>query len=110
VAIDIQDPNELIGHVWDRYKTVDVPFSNDTYPAIHVPIDEANIQDLYATIDIDNPIGTNFIKEIVPAGRLGEPEEIGELIKNLANMERSFHTGTIVKFAGGWPVAPNRPI
>ena len=197
VAIDIQDPKELIRHVWDRYKTVDVLFSNDTYPAIHVPIDEANIQDLYATIEslliypfklmqeaipklknqckgnvvmvtscrtelplpggaipdiaraganalvkslslelspfgvavnaiapnylyseayfpkakfIDNPIGKNFIKEVVPAGRLGEPDEIGELIKYLANMEGSFHTGTIIKFAGGWPAAPKRPI
>lgn len=59
---------------------------------------------------IDNPIGNNFIMEVVPAGKLGEPEEIGELIKYLANTEGSFHTGTIIKFAGGWPAAPKRPI
>jgi hypothetical protein len=27
-----------------------------------------------------------------------------------ALMEGSFHTGTIIKFAGGWPAAPKRPI
>jgi len=55
-------------------------------------------------------IGRAFIKEVVPAGRLGEPEEIGELVSYLANMKGSFHTGTIIKFAGGWPAAPKRPI
>jgi len=34
------------------------------------------------------------------AGRLGAPEEIGELVSYLANMKGSFHTGTIIKFTG----------
>lgn len=197
VAVDIQEPKELIHYIWDEYKVVDVLFSNDTYPAIHGPIEEASIQGLYTTLEnvlvypfklmqtaipklkkqgqgnvimvtscrtelplpggaipdiaraganalvkslslelapfgipvnaiapnylyseayfpkvkfIDNPIGKEFIKEVVPAGRLGEPEEIGELINYLANMQGSFHTGTIIKFAGGWPAAPKRPI
>ncbi len=59
---------------------------------------------------IDNPKGKAFIEETVPAGRLGEPEEVGELVKYLANMKGSFHTGTIIKFAGGWPAAPERPV
>ena len=59
---------------------------------------------------IDDPIGKEFIREVVPAGRLGEPEEIGELVIYLANMKGSFHTGTIIKFAGGWPAAPKRPV
>ena len=59
---------------------------------------------------IDDPRGREFIEEVVPAGRLGEPEEIGELVSYLANMKGSFHTGTIIKFAGGWPAAPKRPI
>jgi NAD(P)-dependent dehydrogenase (short-subunit alcohol dehydrogenase family) len=59
---------------------------------------------------IDNPIGKNFIREVVPAGRLGEPEEIGELITYLANMKGSFHIGKVIKFAGGWPAATKRPI
>ena len=178
-------------------QTLDVLISNDTFPAIHIPIEEANVEDLNATLEnvlvypfklmqeaiprlkkqgrgnvimitscrtelplpggaipdiaraganallkslsielapcgipvnaiapnylyseayfprskfIDNPIGKNFIREVVPAGRLGEPEEIGELISYLANMKGSFHTGTIIKFAGGWPAAPKRPI
>ncbi len=193
----VKEPKELIEHVWATNQHVDVIISNDTYPAIHVPIDEANVEDLVATIEnvmiypfklmqaaipklkkqgkgnvimvtscrtelplpggsipdmaraganalvkslsielapygipvnaiapnylyseayfpkakfIDNPIGKEFIREVVPAGRLGEPEEIGELISYLANMKGSFHTGTIVKFAGGWPAAPKRPI
>ncbi len=197
ISLGIQDPKELIQHVWGHHKKIDVIVSNDTFPAIHVPIDEANVQDLIATIEhvlvypfklmqaaiprlkkqgsgnvimitscrtelplpggaipdiaraganalvkslsldlapygipvnaiapnylyseayfpkakfIDNPVGKNFIREVVPAGRLGEPEEIGELIKYLANMKGSFHTGTIIKFAGGWPAAPKRPI
>ena len=197
VPLGIKEPKKLIQHVWDNYKKVDVLVSNDTFPAIHVPIDEANVKDLNSTIDnvlvypfrlmqeaipklkkqgsgnvimitscrtelplpggaipdiaraganalvkslsielapfgipvnaiapnylyseayfpkakfIDNPIGKNFIREVVPAGRLGEPEEIGELISYLANMKGSFHTGTIIKFAGGWPAAPKRPI
>jgi NAD(P)-dependent dehydrogenase (short-subunit alcohol dehydrogenase family) len=197
VPIGILDPKKLIHHVWDNYKNVDVLISNDTFPAIHIPIEEANVEDLNATLEnvlvypfklmqeaiprlkkqgrgnvimitscrtelplpggaipdiaraganallkslsielapcgipvnaiapnylyseayfprskfIDNPIGKNFIREVVPAGRLGEPEEIGELISYLANMKGSFHTGTIIKFAGGWPAAPKRPI
>lgn len=197
VPLGVQEPKKLIQHVWDNYKKVDVLVSNDTFPAIHVPIDEANVEDLNATIEnvlvypfklmqeaiprlkkqgsgnvimitscrtelplpggaipdiaraganalvkslsielapfgipvnaiapnylyseayfpkakfIDDPVGREFIREVVPAGRLGEPEEIGELVSYLANMKGSFHTGTIIKFAGGWPAAPKRPI
>ena len=197
IPLGIQAPHKLIEHVWDTHAAVDVLVSNDTFPAIHVPIDEANIEDLSATLEnvliypfklmqaamprlkkqgrgnvilitscrtelplpggaipdiaraganalvkslslelapfsipvnaiapnylyseayfprakfIDNPIGKAFIREVVPAGRLGTPEEIGELISYLANMKGAFHTGTIIKFAGGWPAAPQRPI
>ena len=195
--IGIRDPRELIEYVWERYQKVDVLVSNDTFPAIHGPIEEANIDDLTDTIDnvlvypfklvqaaiprlkqqgrgnvimitscrtelplpggaipdiaraganalvkslslelapysipvnaiapnylyseayfpkakfIENPVGKKFIEEVVPAGRLGEPEEIGELVNYLAGMKGSFHTGTIIKFAGGWPAAPRRPV
>jgi len=197
IPLGLKDPKKLIQHVWDNYKYVDVLISNDTFPAIHIPIEEANVEDLNATIEnvlvypfklmqeaiprlkkqgsgnvimitscrtelplpggaipdiaraganalvkslslelapygipvnaiapnylyseayfpkakfIDDPIGKEFIREVVPAGRLGEPEEIGELVNYLANMKGSFHTGTIIKFAGGWPAAPKRPI
>ncbi len=197
IPLGLQEPTHLIQHAWEVHGMVDVIISNDTFPAIHVPIDEAKVEDLNATIDhvlvypfklmqaaipklkkqgsgnvimitscrtelplpggaipdiaraganalvkslsldlapydipvnaiapnylyseayfpkakfIDNPVGRDFIKEAVPAGRLGKPEEIGELILYLANMKGSFHTGTIIKFAGGWPAAPKRPI
>lgn len=58
---------------------------------------------------IEDEEGARYIKDVVPAGRLGEPEEIAELVLYLANMKGSFHTGTIIKFAGGWPAAPKRP-
>ncbi len=193
----LQDPQKLIQHVWENNEAVDVIVSNDTYPAIHAPIEEADVEDLKATIEnvliypfklmqeaiprlkkqgrgnvilitscrtelplpggaipdiaraganalvkslsldlapfgipvnaiapnylyseayfpkakfIDDPVGREFIRGAVPAGRLGEPEEIGELVSYLANMKGSFHTGTIIKFAGGWPAAPQRPI
>ena len=197
LPIDLHDPEKLIQHVWDNYKRVDVLVSNDTFPAIHIPIEEANVGDLNATIEnilvypfklmqaaiprlkkqgsgnvimitscrtelplpggaipdiaraganalvkslsielapfgipvnaiapnylyseayfprakfIDDPKGREFIREVVPAGRLGAPEEMGELVSYLANMKGSFHTGTIIKFAGGWPAAPKRPV
>ena len=197
MPLGLRAPAKLTQYVWENYDKVDVLISNDTFPAIHGPIEEANIEDLNATLEnvlvypfklmqaaipklkeqgggnvilitscrtelplsggaipdiartganalvkslslelapfdipvnaiapnylyseayfprakfIDNPMGRDFIKEVVPAGRLGEPEEIGELVSYLANMKGSFHTGTIIKFAGGWPAAPQRPI
>ena len=47
---------------------------------------------------IDNPIGKNFIREVVPAGRLGEPEEIGD-----AWMLDVGHKGKSVGVLGYYP-------
>lgn len=58
---------------------------------------------------IDDPDGRRYIESVVPAGRLGRPEEIGELVSYLAGMRGSFHTGSVIPFAGGWPAAPRRP-
>jgi NAD(P)-dependent dehydrogenase (short-subunit alcohol dehydrogenase family) len=57
----------------------------------------------------DNPVGKAFIEQVVPAGRLGHTAELSELIGYFAGMKGSFHTGSIVKFSGGWPAAPKRP-
>ncbi len=197
VTVAIDEPEALVEHAWDYGGTVDVLVCNDTYPAIHVPLEDASVDDLEATIArlmvypfrvlkaaiprlkaqeggnvimvtscrtelplpggaipdmaraganalvksasldlapfgipvnaiapnylyseayfpkakfIDDPAGRAFIREVVPAGRLGDPAEIGELVSYLANMQGAFHTGTIIKFAGGWPAAPVRPV
>ena len=193
--IGINDPAQLIEHVWDKCGTVDVLVSSDSYPAICRPIEEADdlpanlerlvvypfnlmraaapklkeqghgkvifvqscrtdlpvpgghvpdiaragsnalavsfsiemapygipvnaiVMNFYASEAyfqrsrfVDNPIGSEFIKGHVPAGRLGTPEELGELVCVLANMKGSYHTGAFIKFAGGWPIAPKWPV
>lgn len=192
-----QEPEALINRAWDDHGPLEVILSNDNYPAIHRPIEEAEVEDLKKTLDalvvfpyrllraaapklkargkgkvilitscrtdlplpggaipdiardganalmrslsldlapygipvnavapnyfyseayfprakfIDDPQGAAYIKKVVPAGRLGDPTEMGELIGYLAEMKGAFHTGTIIKFAGGWPAAPVRPV
>lgn len=58
---------------------------------------------------VDDPAGRAYIEQTVPAGRLAEPEEIGELIHYLATMQETFMTGAIIDFSGGWPVAVPPP-
>jgi 3-oxoacyl-[acyl-carrier protein] reductase len=58
---------------------------------------------------VDDAAGRAYIEEVVPAGRLARPEEIGELIRYLATMQGSFLTGSIIDFSGGWPAARPRP-
>lgn len=58
---------------------------------------------------VDDPAGRTYIEQTVPAGRLAEPEEIGELIHYLATMQGTFMTGAIIDFSGGWPVAVPPP-
>lgn len=52
---------------------------------------------------IDDPRGKAFVEAAVPAGRLGRPEEIGDVIRFLATTQARFLTGAVIKFAGGWP-------
>lgn len=52
---------------------------------------------------IDDPAGRAQIAEKVPMGRLGTPEEIGELIAFLTSSHASFVTGQVINFTGGWP-------
>jgi NAD(P)-dependent dehydrogenase (short-subunit alcohol dehydrogenase family) len=58
---------------------------------------------------IENPIGRDYVTSEVPVGRLGRPDEIGELIRYLASTESRFLTGAIIDFSGGWPVSKTRP-
>lgn len=196
-ALTVEDPDALIESAWARHGRVDAIVSNDVHPAVHAPIEDADLHDLEATLAalivfpftlmraaiprlkaqragsvvmvtscrtelpmpggaipdmaraaenalvrslslelapfdvpvnavapnylyseayfpkakfIDDPDGQAFIRDVVPAGRLGRPDEIGRLVSYLANLEGSFHTGTTIKFAGGWPAAPTRPV
>jgi NAD(P)-dependent dehydrogenase (short-subunit alcohol dehydrogenase family) len=52
---------------------------------------------------IDDPAGRDLIAGIVPMGRLGTPEEIGELVAFLASGRSQFVTGQVIHFTGGWP-------
>ena len=52
---------------------------------------------------VDDPEGRAAIARTVPMGRLGEPEEVGELIAFLASGRSRFTTGQVVYFTGGWP-------
>lgn len=52
---------------------------------------------------IDDPQGRAQIAAVVPMGRLGRPDEIGELIAFLASGRAGFVTGQVIHFTGGWP-------
>lgn len=52
---------------------------------------------------IDDPAGRREIASKVPMGRLGTPQEIGELIGFLASGRSPFTTGQVVNFTGAWP-------
>ncbi len=52
---------------------------------------------------VDDPKGRELIAAIVPMGRLGEPEEAGELVAFLASGRAQFMTGQVINFTGGWP-------
>jgi NAD(P)-dependent dehydrogenase (short-subunit alcohol dehydrogenase family) len=52
---------------------------------------------------IDDPAGRELIAGIVPMGRLGTPEEIGELVAFFVSGRSGFVTGQVIYFTGGWP-------
>jgi len=60
-------------------------------------------------IFIDDSAGREYVRSEVPAGRLGRPDEIGDLIRYLASTDSRFLTGAIIDFSGGWPAARTRP-
>lgn len=49
-----------------------------------------------------DPTGRAKIAAAAPFGRLGRPEEVGELIAFLASGRSPFVTGQMVDFTGGW--------
>jgi len=52
---------------------------------------------------VDDLVGRERIADIVPAGRLGTPEEFGELVEFYVSGRSVFTTGQVVNFTGGWP-------
>lgn len=58
---------------------------------------------------VDDAEGRAFVARMVPAGRLGQPAEIAELICFLATTNAKFMTGSTLEFTGGWPVSPPPP-
>ena len=46
----------------------------------------------------------NMIIENTPLGRIGQPEEIANVVAFLASDEASFVTGTVVEVTGGWNI------
>ena len=55
------------------------------------------------SVFIDDPKGREKIAAIVPMGRLGEPEEAGEIVAFLVSGRSTFMTGQVINFTGGWP-------
>lgn len=191
-----EDPADVVRAAWETLDGLDVVVSNDAFPAIHGPIEEASLDDLRTTLErlvvfpfalaraaiprlktrkgarvvmitsnrtrlplrggaipdaaraalnalvrsislelapyevpvnaiapnylysetyypkavfVDDPAGREFVRQVVPVGRLARPEEIGELVRYLATAQGSFMTGAIIDFSGGWPAAPRRP-
>lgn len=52
---------------------------------------------------VDDPAGRELIAQKVPFGRLGEPNEIGELVAFLVSGRSKFTTGQTLYFTGAWP-------
>jgi NAD(P)-dependent dehydrogenase (short-subunit alcohol dehydrogenase family) len=52
---------------------------------------------------VDDPAGRAEIEGKVPRGRLGRPDEIGELVAFLVSGRSAFVTGQVIDFTGGWP-------
>lgn len=196
VALSAQTPEDIVEQAWQLEKNISILVSNDSFPAIHTPIEERAVDGLRDTLEAvvvfpyrlmgcaidhlkrqDNPrvvmvtssrtklpmqggaipdaaraaqnallkslsielaphgipvnsvapnfvysetyfpkakfiedeTGANYIKSVVPRGRLGRQEEIAELIAYLATTKGSFMTGSIIDIDGGWPMAPVRP-
>lgn len=67
--------------------------------------------ELYYPPDIweNDPVCRDYLKGHVPMGRLGRPEELGELVAFLASGKCDFVSGQVIPFSGGWPGMPPWP-
>lgn len=51
IVLAAQEPSEIVDAAWDGLGGLDVVVSNDAFPAIHGPIEEANLDDLRVTLE-----------------------------------------------------------
>jgi 3-oxoacyl-[acyl-carrier protein] reductase len=72
---------------------VNVVAPNYLYSEMHYPRDRF----------VNDEEGRRIIADAVTVGRLGTPEEVGELIAFLVSGRSQFVTGQIIYFTGGWP-------
>lgn len=56
-----------------------------------------------------DPTCRAYLEGHVPLGRLGRPEEVGELVAFLASGKCDFVSGQVIPFTGGWPGMPPWP-
>ena len=187
-TLERSDPAEIVAETVERFGGIDALISNDPYPAIRAPVDEADPEEFRRTLDAlavwpltvvgkaaaamkakgggciviissaapltgipnysmyaaargaanalvpslakelarwnitVNAIAPNYIKnpdyfppelladsaamtkmlKNIPLGRLGEPEEVAELIALFASGRCGFVTGHVLPIAGGW--------
>lgn len=187
-VLERTDPAEIVAETMERFGRLDALISNDPYPAIRAPVDEADPEEFRRTLDAlavwpftviskaaavmkakgagriviitsaapltgipnysiyaaargaanalvpslakelarwgisVNAIAPNYIKnpdyfppellanqeamakmlKNIPLGRLGEPEEVAELIALFASGRCGFITGHVLPIAGGW--------
>jgi 3-oxoacyl-[acyl-carrier protein] reductase len=55
-----------------------------------------------AMLDVFKPDELNQIKEDIPVGRLGKPEEVASLVRYLCLPESAYITGQVLSVNGGW--------
>jgi 3-oxoacyl-[acyl-carrier protein] reductase len=55
-----------------------------------------------AMMDMFSPDELNELKEDIPVGRLGKPEEVASLVRHLCLPESAYITGQVFSVNGGW--------
>lgn len=90
IGLGESDPEGIVSELTQEFGTVDAVVSNDSYPITRARF-------------IDDEAGQRIIADTLPAGRLGTPEEVGELIAFLVSEKCKFVTGQVIYFTGGWP-------
>lgn len=109
------EPALMVSELASRAINIDALVSNDVYPITPKPICEIDPENFRNTFEAVFMFPVQLAQlllpgmkareaaSIVPMGRLGTPDEIGELVAFLASGRSSFVTGQVIYFTGGWP-------